>query len=406
MITPTKTRHDHVISANSRVVRNINRAVILSFIRERQPISRAAIARLARLNKSTVSSIVASLLKEDLIVEKVEKIPTIGRTPINLHLKKGRNLYGAISFDSATTRIAVVDVDGTIMCTDKIKPDARTPEEFVISCVESLVRLRTQHRLPQFKGIGVSVAGIVDSSQSKVVFAPNLGWESLQIGEVLAKYCPEVSVIAVENDAKAAAFAELWFGRHNINLSNFVFLSVGSGIGTGIVIDKRILNGESNLAGEFGHMVLLEGGEHCVCGNRGCWEAYASDRATVRRYASAKRLNGGGVTSVTIDDVIAAAKNGDPAAITELKVSGRYLGIGIANVIKAVDPGTIVIGGHITRVWDLVSAEVINAVRMRSFFGERGVTPILPTSLVARPSLLGAAALAARKSFGDARVTL
>jgi len=406
MINPRRLRHDHVISANSRVVRNINRAVILDCIREREPISRASIARLTRLNKSTVSSIVASLLEEELIVEEFEKISSVGRNPISLHLKRGHNLYGAISFDSAATRVAVVDVDGTIMYTDKITSDPRPPEQFVRACVDALVALRMEHRLPEFKGIGVSVAGIVDSRQSRVVFAPNLGWENVNIGELLSLAFPEVPVTAVENDAKAAAIAELWFGRHNINLSNFVFLSVGRGIGAGIVIDKHILNGEMHLAGEFGHMIIVEGGERCPCGNRGCWEAYASDRATVGRYAAAKNLDPGTSPVLTIDDVIVAAKNGDEIAVAELKTSGRYLGIGIANVIKAVDPGAIIIGGHITRVWDLVSSEIIDSARRQSFLSERGGTPIMPTSLVRRPSLLGAAALAQRKFFGEVRVTV
>jgi predicted NBD/HSP70 family sugar kinase len=406
MINLRRPKHDHVISANSRVVRNINRAVILNSIREREPISRATIARLTRLNKSTVSSIVTSLLEEDLIVEEFEKIAAVGRNPISLHLKRGQNLYGAISIDSAATRVAVIDVDGTIMHTDKITADPRPPDEFVRTCVEALILLRTQHRLPEFKGVGVSVAGIVDSQQSRVVFAPNLGWENVNIGDLLSRAFPDVSATAVENDAKAAAIAELWFGRHNLNLSNFVFLSVGWGIGAGIVIDKHILNGEMHLAGEFGHMVLFEGGEPCPCGNRGCWEAYASDRATVGRYASAKNMDSESARMLTIDDIIVAAKNGDSVAVAELKTSGRYLGIGIANVIKAVDPGAIIIGGHITRVWDLVSSGIIESARKQSFFGERDGTPILPTSLVRRPSLLGAAALAQRKFFGDVRVTV
>ncbi|HUI09684.1 MAG TPA: ROK family transcriptional regulator [Bacteroidota bacterium] len=407
MINPRRPRHDHVISANSRVVRNINRAVILNSIREREPISRATIARLTRLNKSTVSSIVASLLKENLIVEEFEKIAAVGRNPISLHLKRGQNLYGAISFDSAATRVAVVDVDGTILYTDKITSEPRPPEQFVRACVEGLVALRTKHSLPDFKGIGVSVAGIVDSMQSRVVFAPNLGWENVHIGDLLARAFPHATVTAVENDAKAAAIAELWFGRHkNIELSNFVFLSVGRGIGAGIVIDKHILNGEMHLAGEFGHMILFEGGELCACGNRGCWEAYASDRATVARYARAKSMDDDTARVLTIDDVIVAAKNGDGVAAEELRTSGRHLGTGIANVIKAVDPAAIIIGGHITRVWDLVSAEIIESARRHSFFSERGGTPILPTSLVRRPSLLGAAALAQRKFFGDLRVTV
>jgi predicted NBD/HSP70 family sugar kinase len=252
----------------------------------------------------------------------------------------------------------------------------------------------------------VSIAGVVDASLSKVLFAPNLGWGNISIGELLAKRFPDVAITAVENDAKASAIAELWFGDHKINLSNFVFLSVGRGIGTGIVIDKRILTGESHLAGEFGHMVLQEGGERCACGNRGCWEAYASDQATLRRYAMAKNLDQKTVSEMSIDDVIAAAKSGDHIAVRELKTSGQYIGIGIANVIKAVDPAAIVIGGHLTRVWDMVAGDIVEAERQHSFFGEREHTPILPTSLSARPSLLGAAALAQRVFFGDVRISI
>jgi predicted NBD/HSP70 family sugar kinase len=401
MISAKKTKHDHVISANSKVVRNINRAVILNFIRERQPISRAAIARLTRLNKSTVSSIVAGLLKEDLIVERVDRNSAVGRNPISLHLNKGHNIYGAISVDSGTTRIAVVDLDGTILHTDKIKTDGRPADEFLSLCVDRLIGLGKH--LPHLTGIGVSIAGVVDASQGRVLYAPNLGWEDVSVSDLLAKRCPEVPIITVENDAKASAIGELWFGDHKVNLSNFVFLTVGRGIGTGIVIDKRILTGESHLAGEFGHMVLLEGGEPCVCGNRGCWEAYASDQATVRRYAGARKIE---PSTLTIDDVISAAKNGDGQAVQELKTSGHYIGIGIANVVKAVDPSAIVVGGHITRVWDMVVSEMTDAERKHSFFGEREQTPILPTSMNARPSLLGAAALAQRVFFGDVRVSI
>lgn len=409
MTHPKKPRYDRVISANSRTVRNINRAVIFNCIRERQPISRAAIAALVRLNKSTVSSIVASLMNEDLIVEDRRKSriavrSSVGRNPINLGLKKGRNLVGAISFDSSTTRLAVVDIDGSIVHTDEIKTDIHPTEAFVSRCVERLMSNRTQRHHPHLKGIGVSVAGIVDSTQAKVVFAPNLGWEDMDVGEILKRQCPDAGIVAIENDAKAAALAELWFGQHDINLANFVFLSVGRGIGTGIVIDKRILTGESNIAGEFGHMVLIEGGEPCACGNLGCWEAYASDRATVRRYAVAKSMKPEAACSETIDRIIAAAKGGDAIALEELKKTGRYLGMGIANIIKAVDPDAIIVGGHIRTAWDLIEPDLLEMVRKRAFFGKSGGTVILPTSLAVRPSLLGAAAMVQRRLISDVRV--
>lgn len=406
MIATKKPRQEHVISFNSRVIRNINRAVILNFIRERQPISRAEIARLSKLNKSTVSSIVAGLLQEELIVEELARISSVGRSPINIRLRTGKHLVGAISFDSALTRAAIVDIDGTLRHTTDITTRETTPRAFVARCVNDLNALRKHHHLGQFEGIGITVAGIVDPNRARVVFAPNLGWKDVDLLPMVREHCPEVENVAVENDAKASALAELWFGHHDINLSNFVFLSVGRGIGSGIVIDKKVLNGVSHFAGEFGHMTLIENGEPCSCGNLGCWEAYASDRATVRRFAMANGMNGAQMEGITLESVIAAAKGGDSTAKEELLRTGRYLGQGIANIIKSVDPEAIVIGGPITRAWNLLAPQIMEEVLRRGFFGQLGHTNILPTSLAGQPALLGAATLSIRKFFTDVRVTV
>jgi len=399
-----KSKHEQIISANSKVVRNINRGNILHCIRERQPISRAEIARVTRLNKTTVSSIVAGLLKENLLNERPQRNAHIGRNPIGLQLRTGQNFFGAISIDSGTTRVAVVDVDGTVRKTDKMPTPESPAASFVEESIARLNALRSENGAGQFKGVGLSVAGIVDPVQRQVVFAPNLGWYNVPVGEILDRHYPQSCVLAVENDANCAALAEMWFGRQGVRLSNFIFLSVGRGIGAGIVIERRILSGESYFAGEFGHMVLVEGGERCACGNHGCWEAYASDQATVRRYRQARGLGEAG-SSLTIDDVIAAAKSGEADAIRELKSTGYWLGVGIANMVKAVDPAIIIVGGHITRIWDVIAPEVISSAHRRSFTGDGRGPAIVATSLMKRPSLLGAAALAMSKSFGEVRVT-
>ena len=136
------------------------------------------------------------------------------------------------------------------------------------------------------RGIGISVAGIVDSAHSRVVYSSNLGWQDLDIGSIAQENCPEIEIITVENDAKASALAELVLGKHGIASSNFIFLSIGTGIGAGIVVDNHIISGSSHAAGEYGHMTLIEGGELCSCGNKGCWEVYASDRATINFFLS------------------------------------------------------------------------------------------------------------------------
>jgi predicted NBD/HSP70 family sugar kinase len=401
-----KPRHVQVTNFNSKVVRDLNRSVILNLIREQQPISRAKLAQLTKLNKSTVSSIVEGLVDEKLLEERADKRQRVGRTPINLQLRTGMHLFGAIYFDSFTTRIAIVDIDGTIRQSMDRRTEVANPEQFVARCLHELNALRDQNGYPTFKGIGVTVAGIVDSGLSKVVFAPNLGWDNLDLAKVIRDCCPEVPIIALENDAKALALAELWFGQHDVAFSNFVFLLVDRGIGAGVVVDRRVLHGESHAAGEFGHMTIFEGGEQCACGNPGCWEMYASDRATVQHYLAKKHLDADSAAKLSVDDIIDAAIKGDVQAREALVNCGYYLGLGIANIIKAVDPTTIILGGRITRAWDIIYPEIMSIVTRRAFFGKKGITSILPTSLPAKSPTLGAAALTIRKFFADYRVSL
>lgn len=399
--------HGSFISGNAKLVRNINRAVILNLIREKQPISRIEIARLSGLNKSTVSSIVAGLVEEGLIYEEVEPNQNVGRNPINLYLKLGTHRVGAINIDSPVTRLAIMDLDGSVKVAETLEQKSASPEKFIHACVTKLFKLRDQLHIDHLEGIGVSIAGIVDPVQAKVVFAPRLGWEDFEIGKLLAQLCPDEGLIVIDNDAKASALAELWYGNHNLKLSNFVFLAVGPGIGTGIVVDKEVIHGNSYAAGEFGHMTLFEGGELCSCGNYGCWEAYASDRATVKRYMMQKQLDPSTGGGVMLRDVIdSAVQFNETLARDILRQTGHYLGMGMADIIKAVDPEAIIIGGRITNAWDIVYPEIMQTLSMRAFFGKNRKIRILPTSLVAvRPRLLGAATLAVKEFFSDFKIT-
>lgn len=400
MTVTRRARHNHIVPINAKVARHINRSIILNLIRERGPISRAMIAQASRLNKSTVSSIVSSLIDEQLVREEENTRRTIGRSPINLTLKAGTHLVGALHFDSRVTRIAIVDIDGSVRYSMELETAPGHPKEFIHRCLDELESLRKRNHVRQLRGIGIAVAGVVDVSRARVLFAPNLQWCDVDVGAVVRECRPDSAVVVAANDAKASALAELWFGKHDINLDNFVFLAVGPGIGAGIVVNKQVIEGDGHAAGEFGHMPLTEDGEQCVCGNRGCWEAYASDRATTARYARAT----GSPDIPLLNDVMVAARNSDPVARDVLVETGHYLGLGIANIVKAVDPSAIIVGGRITDVWDLIYPAIIEAMRPRAFFGKERTLRILPTSLPMRPPLLGAATLVLRKLFVDARV--
>ena len=391
----------NITSVNSKVARNVNRIMILNLIRERQPISRIKIAGLTGLNKSTVSSIVSELLKEDLVYEQVSADPNIGRNPIDLYLKLNKYFVAAINIDSGLTRIAILDIDGSLKDLFTLETSQDNPESFIESSIDKLNELLQKNNIESLLGLGISIAGIVDSQNLVVNYAPNLGWNNFDLGGIIKRKCPEIKYISIENDAKASALAELWFGENKINLSNFVFLSVGPGIGSGIIVDSQLVHGEFQAAGEFGHMTLFDGGEQCVCGSLGCWEAYASDRATVDRYVRQKENTSKTNVEVLIQDILDRAEAGDELAKEVLTKTGYYLGVGISNIIKIIDPSTIIIGGKITQAWDLIYPQIMNVIEKRAFYDVNKEIKILPTSLKVRPRLLGAATLAIEKIFKE-----
>jgi len=394
------------IMGNSKVVRNINRAVILNIIREKQPISRVQIARITGLNKSTVSSIVPELIDEGLVYEAVEQDKNVGRNPLNLRLKLDEHFVGGISIESEITRMAIADIDGSLKLTSSLKTETEKPGQFIARCIEELISLRNKLGIKHLKGIGVCVPGIVDQVTLQVSFAPRLGWEDFEIGQLVMELCPNEGVFVVDNDVNSSAFAELWFGEHDMDLPNFVYLFVGNGIGTGIILDKKLMRGAHNASGEFGHMTLFEGGELCSCGNYGCWEAYASNLAIIKRYNTRKWSNPAAASGVTLKSIISLAKQGEPEAREVLLQAGHYIGLGISNIIKAVDPGIIIIGGEISSAFDIIYPDIMQTINRRAFFERKRHIRIFPTSLRDDPRLLGAATLAIQELFSDVKITL
>ncbi|HTR81327.1 MAG TPA: ROK family transcriptional regulator [Bacteroidota bacterium] len=397
-----KKRYNQITSINPKVGRNINRAIILNAIREKQPISRTKISEITGLNKSTVSNIVTTLLGEDLVREEVAKNREVGRNPVDLSIKREKNFVGAIYIDSVDTMLAIVDIDGTIVKKVTVKTESANPRTFIPACLDTLKKMHSNHTT-FLKQIGISIAGIVDSAHSRVVYSSNLGWQDIDVGSIIQENNPEIEIVTVENDAKASALAELVLGRHKIPSSNFIFLSIGPGIGAGIVIDNHILSGNSHAAGEYGHMTLVEGGEPCTCGNKGCWEVYASDRATMRYFS---RLTSQRDSNVDTESLIDRALEGDKNAVEAFRKSAEYLGLGIAGIIRTIDPQSIIIGGSIVRAWKIIYPVIMDTVYQRGFFGKQRNTLILPTSLTDSPPLLGAAALSIRKIFTDYRIVL
>jgi predicted NBD/HSP70 family sugar kinase len=257
-----------------------------------------------------------------------------------------------------------------------------------------------------YEGIGLSLPGRVDLTSQRLVFAPNLGWSDIDLKTPL-EAVTGLSV-ELENAANACALAEVWFGHLPEAGNNLIALTVSEGIGSGLILNNQLVRGSTGMAGEFGHMTIVENGIECRCGNLGCWEVYASNSAAVRYYTQSalsfrqsKEPKAGGRLAgqaPTFDDILRLAAQGDIKAIEAINQMAHYLGAGIALLVTGLAPDTIIVVGDVTRIWDRVGPVIANVVENRSF--NRATTRIIPADPTAQPRLLGTIALVLQRHFG------
>ena len=207
--------------------------------------------------------------------------------------------------------------------------------------------------------------------------------------------------VSVDNDANAAALAELWFGRPEIReVRDFIMVLVEGGLGTGIVFDGQVYRGEGSAAGEFGHMTIGSGAPiACAAGSRECWEAFASERAALARYRKLSRgADGNG--KITFAQLIDRALKGERVARAALKETAHFLGVGIANLIQGLAPEAVIVGGPIVRVWPLIAQHVKDTVKASICRGLPS-TSIMASTLGGQPTLMGALSLVLASKFAS-----
>ncbi|HYJ47404.1 MAG TPA: ROK family protein, partial [Pyrinomonadaceae bacterium] len=257
------------------------------------------------------------------------------------------------------------------------------------------------HLIKRGKGVeavGVSLPGLVEPETGNAIFIPSFKWRDWDIAERLkaATGLP----VKVDNDANAAALAELWFGRPEIReVRDFVLVLVEEGLGTGIVFDGQVYHGEAGAAGEFGHMTIGSNAPAaCAAGSHECWEAFASERAALARYAKLSSRNGGRA-SLKFTELVDAALDGEESAQSALLETGHYLGVGISNIIKGLSPEAVIVGGQIARAWPLIAGKLKKSVEKNSICrGLRGAR-IIPSTLGDNPRLMGALSLVLSSKF-------
>lgn len=381
-------------AATSGTARDINRRLVLKGIRNRQPVSRADLARLTGLQRSTVSLIVEELISDAWVLEgPTGRLPR-GRRPTYVRLNEDRMICG-IDIRPVDTTLAMADVNGQFSSLETF-PTAKTQDEGIGQIAARVKKLREAHRGRPFEGAGVSVPGRVDTETGRLVFAPNLGWKG---GDLRSRLERATGLnVSVENAANACALAEVWFGS-NAAGADMIAITVSEGIGAGIFANGQLVRGPDGMAGEFGHMLLDARGPECGCGHRGCWEACASNSAALRYYLDSEPMPAG----PSFQHVLALGRQGDERARLALQKQADYLGLGASILANGLAPAAIVFIGELANLWQVYRPAIENQIAARSVCARK--PRVLAAGDGAQARLRGTVALVLEKHFGSSAVS-
>jgi predicted NBD/HSP70 family sugar kinase len=386
--------------ARSSTIRDINRQIILNHIREKSPISRAEIARITELQRSTVSLIVEELKNIGLINE-IDGESSGGRPPQLLTLRAAHAIAVGVDLGKKRTIVAISDLAGRILEQEEFPtdPDFDNSMAGIIDSVSGFVKKNSG----SIEGIGVSVPALVEPQSGKVLLIPHQNWHQPEIAEKLriATGLP----VKIDNDANAAALAELWFGLPEVRaVRDFILVLIENGIGTGIVFDGQLYRGKGGIAGEFGHMTIGNDAPiACAAGKRDCWEAYASERSALARYANLIKNQDGG-SEISFSELVDIALEGDEKARAALKQTAHYIGVGIANLFQGLSPEVAIVTGTIVRAWSLIADEIKTGAESATC-QSYPVAKVIPSTLGAYPTLMGALSLILTDKFASVSIT-
>lgn len=394
-------------TGNNQFLKQLNQTVILDLIRINKSISKAELSQITGLSPTAAGVIVSGLLEQGYIHETGTGESKGGRRPVMLELKPDSFYSVGADLDVNYINITLMDITGRVVYENASKmPETRNHENTIRKIEDRICSILDRYSVNMEKllGIGISIPGMVDSEARRIVLAPNLGWENVDMEDCFPKL-PDIPVY-VENEAMSSAICEHWLGSCQ-GINNFVCINVKSGIGAGIFTDGKLYRGSGGSAGEVGHIVVDESGPKCGCGNYGCLETLSS---TISIAENARKLVRQGVVSslndfedidaIDIDRIVEAAVAGDEASKNLLLDSARYLGIAISNVVNTLNPAKIVIGKEFVKYADLVLDHVKNIVDCKALKHAASKVEITASCIGEKSSTLGAAIIPLKVLFG------
>ncbi|MCO4850688.1 transcriptional repressor XylR [Bacillus vallismortis] len=366
--------------ADQTFVKKVNQKLLLKEILKNSPISRAKLSKKTGLNKSTVSSQVNTLMKENLVFEIGQGQSSGGRRPVMLVFNQKAGYSVGIDVGVDYINGILTDLEGTIVLDQHHHLECNSPEITKDILVNMIHHFMTH--MPQSPygliGIGICVPGLIDEDQ-KIVFTPNSNWRNIDLKPFIQETF-NVPVF-IENEANAGAYGEKVFGAAK-NHENIIYASISTGIGIGVIINNHLYRGVSGFSGEMGHMTIDFNGPKCSCGNRGCWELYASEKALLTSLQTKEK-------KVSAQHIIDLAHLNDIGTLNALQHFGFYLGIGLTNILNTFNPQAIILRNSIIESHPMVLHSITSEVSSRVYSQLANSYELLPSSLGKSAPALG-----------------
>ncbi len=389
---------------NNKFLKELNETYLLELIRTNKQISKADLAQLTGLSPTACGIIVTNLLDKGYISEAGVGVSTGGRRPVLYELIPRSYFSIGVDIDVDYIRFILMDITGQVEYRDKIPSKSNYSVLASIELVEEKIHQiihKYSIKEERLLGVGVSIPGMIDNITHEVVFAPNLGWERVDLENMLASIGS--FPIYVDNEAICSAICENWIGCC-INQKDFVCINMKSGIGSSIFAGGNLYRGCCGSAGEIGHIMVDPNGPKCGCGNYGCLETLASSKAMLEK--AQKQIKQGliadltDIDSITIDDIISSTKAGNEATRVILVEASGYLGLAVANLINTINPSKIVLGKELDKFPEDILEHLKNIAFAKALKYPASRVEIVTSELGEDTSALGAAIIPLQKLFG------
>lgn len=408
-----------LLGSNINLVKAHNRQAILLSLLHEHSLSRVQLAELTSLSTTTITNLISEMLAEGLVVEEGELITGekrgVGRPRTALRLVPEARFALGVHIGIGLFRVGITDLYAQLLTSQIEEFAVSDPPENVLEAISQAIRqvlARVQAPRERVLGVGVGASGLVDYPNGVNVLAPNLGWHNLPIRALLSQ---QVQLpVTVDNNVRCMALGEAYFGAGR-QADSLAFVYGRTGVGAGFVFNGQVFRGASTGAGEIGHMLMqLNEGELCRCGQRGCLETLVSEPVLLRLAENMARQRPGSILAEQlltsdarrpIERVFEAARQGDAAAQQLIEQRATYLGMALANLVNALNPQLILLGGMFAQGADLFLPIVERTMRQCAFAGLGEAVQLQTTSFGWRAGVIGAAALALNDFFYQSEST-